>query len=127
VHTLLRRQASAEQPFWDPACDIIDLGQKPAFDAVIHMVINNSDVKGPVNLVSPYPVTNSRFTQTLGRSLRRPTPFPFPARLARLVLGEMADALLLASTRVKPQKLQDAGYAFRHPDLDSALQSLVGS
>ena len=94
---------------------------------IIHLIINNSDIKGPVNLVSPHPVTNAQFTRTLGRVLRRPTIFPLPAGLARLIIGEMADALLLTSTRAKPQKLIDAGYVFRHPDLDSALQTILGA
>jgi uncharacterized protein len=93
---------------------------------IVHLIINNSDIKGPVNVVSPHPVTNSQFTQALGHVLKRPTPFPLPAGLARLLIGEMADALLLASTRAQPKKLTDAGYVFRYPDLDSALQTILG-
>ena len=81
---------------------------------------------GPVNVVAPNPVTNAEFTRTLGRVLARPTLFPVPAPLARLALGEMADALLLASARIVPQRLQETGYVFRHPELEGALRHLLG-
>jgi uncharacterized protein (TIGR01777 family) len=82
-------------------------------------------IQGPVNIVSPSPVTNLEFTKTLGRVLSRPTVFPLPAFAARLALGEMADGLLLASTRVVPAKLAAAGFAFRHADLEPALWYLL--
>ncbi len=75
----------------------------------------------PVNAVAPNPVTNHEFTKTLGRVLRRPTVFPMPAFAARLAFGEMADGLLLASTRVEPKRLMDAGFRFRFPELEGAL------
>lgn len=84
-------------------------------------------LSGPVNLVSPNPVTNSEFTKALGRALHRPTMIPMPAFAARLAFGEMADELLLASTRVEPRKLQASGYAFRHPTIDQALAEILGS
>lgn len=93
---------------------------------VIHLVMQNDKIAGPVNLVSPQPVTNAQFTQALGKVLGRPTVFPLPAAVARLVIGEMADALLLTSARVQPKKLIDLGYAFRHPDLDTSLEALIG-
>ena len=68
--------------------------------------------------MAPAPVTNREFTKTLGRVLRRPTLFPLPGFVARVVFGEMADALLLASTRVKPANLLGSGYAFRHGSLE---------
>ncbi len=80
---------------------------------------------GPVNTVSPRPVTNDEFTKTLGRVLRRPTIAAMPAFAARLVFGEMADALLLSSQRVEPKRLLASGYRFRHPDLEPALRHLL--
>jgi len=80
---------------------------------------------GPVNAVAPHPVTNAEFTRTLGRVLRRPTIFPMPGFAARLAFGEMADALLLASQRVQPVKLQSSGFQFRHPELEGALRELL--
>jgi hypothetical protein len=92
--------------------------------AILHC-IEAGTLHGPVNAVSPSPVTNLEFTKTLGRILSRPTIFPLPAFLARLALGEMADELLLASTRVDPVKLRNTGFAFQHPDLHSALSAVL--
>lgn len=92
--------------------------------AILH-VLEADHVQGPVNVVSPQPVTNRDFVRTLGRVLRRPTWLSLPAPIARLALGEMADALLLASTRVVPRVLVDTGYRFAHADLETALRRLV--
>lgn len=91
----------------------------------IHFALTNESLHGPVNAVAPNPVTNREFTHTLGRVLSRPTLFPMPAFAARLVLGEMADALLLASARVEPAQLLASGFTFRHPDLEAALRALL--
>jgi uncharacterized protein (TIGR01777 family) len=93
---------------------------------VIRFALESAALKGPVNTVSPNPVTNREFTKALGTALRRPTLFPMPAFAARLVFGELADALLLSSARVEPLKLTRAGYPFRHPELQSALAHLLG-
>jgi uncharacterized protein (TIGR01777 family) len=92
----------------------------------MHHALITEILHGPVNLVAPHPVTNQEFTKTLGKVLRRPTRFSLPALVARLVFGEMADALLLASTRVAPARLQAAGYTFRYPELEEALRHLLG-
>jgi uncharacterized protein (TIGR01777 family) len=92
--------------------------------AIQHAVATDS-VQGPVNVVGPVPVTNSEFTKTLGRVLGRPTVLPMPAFAARLAFGEMADELLLASTRVEPRKLQESGFQFRHAGLEDALRSAL--
>jgi len=81
--------------------------------------------EGPVNLVSPQAVRNVEFTKTLGRVLKRPTIVPAPAFGLRLAFGEMADALLLSSTRVVPQALTATGYQFRQPELEAALRHLL--
>lgn len=91
----------------------------------IEFALQNSTLEGPVNTVAPEPVTNKQFTKALGRALWRPTLLPLPASTARMFLGEMADELLLASTRAIPAKLEKAGYRFKHPDLKSALKSLL--
>jgi uncharacterized protein len=90
---------------------------------VVLFAIENPDLQGAVNAVAPNPVTNLEFTKTLGRVLSRPTIFPLPAFVARLALGEMADELLLASTRVEPAKLQAAAFKFTHPTLAPALRA----
>jgi uncharacterized protein (TIGR01777 family) len=83
-------------------------------------------LRGPVNAVAPHPVRNREFTKTLGRILARPTIFPMPAFAAQLAFGEMADDLLLSSTRVEPARLSAAGYNFRYPSLEGALRHLLG-
>lgn len=92
---------------------------------IIEFIINNDSVSGPVNAVSPNPVTNKEFTKALGAVLSRPTLFPLPKFLANLVLGEIADELLLASARVAPEKLNTMGYAFKYPALDAALRHIL--
>jgi len=91
-----------------------------------HHVLSRDSLDGPVNVVAPSPVTNLELTKTLGKVLSRPAVFPMPALVARLVFGEMADELLLASARVEPRKLLAAGYAFQHPQLEGALRHLLG-
>lgn len=96
-----------------------------AAGAVDHCIMTDG-LSGPVNAVAPRPVTNEEFTKTLGHVLRRPTVLPMPAFAARLVLGEMADDLLLASARVVPRQLERTGYVFRQPELESALRHVLG-
>lgn len=91
---------------------------------VIKFCIEHDEISGPVNGVSPAAVTNLEFTKTLGKVLGRPTIFPLPGFVAKFVLGEMADELLLVSSRVRPKKLMDAGYQFVYPSLERALNGL---
>jgi uncharacterized protein (TIGR01777 family) len=93
--------------------------------SAMKFVLENDSLCGPVNLVSPHAVTNYEFTNTLGKVLSRPTIFPMPAFAARLALGEMADGLLLASTRVVPTKLKEAGFQCAYPQLEPALRHLL--
>lgn len=97
-------------------------------DAVgaVHFALTRESLRGPVNAVAPNPVTNREYTHTLGKVLSRPTIVPVPAFAARLAFGEMADALLLSSTRVEPRVLQEAGYDFRFAGLQDALRHLLG-
>lgn len=92
---------------------------------IIEQALTNVYYTGPINVVTDNPVTNKTFTKTLGTVLHRPTLFPMPAFLARLVFGEVADALLLSSCRVKPQKLIDLGYKFRFPMLQEGLKNAL--
>jgi len=93
---------------------------------VIYHALLTPSLQGPVNAVSPHPVTNRQFTRILGKVLRRPTLLALPAFAARLAFGEMADALLLASARVEPTRLLETGFAFRYPELEGALRHLLG-
>ena len=93
-------------------------------EAVVHILSENK-ISGPVNMVAPAPVTNAEFTKILARHLGRPAFFTVPAFILRLVAGEMAGPLLLASARVKPAKLMASGFQFRHPDLKIALTHIL--
>ncbi len=83
----------------------------------------NEPVSGPVNLVAPNPVPNREFTEALGKALRRPTVFSIPRTAINLLFGEMGRESMLASTRVRPGRLDKAGFAFRHPELEPALKT----
>lgn len=88
----------------------------------IRFLLTADQVDGPVNLVGPGPVRNAEFSTVLGRVLHRPALFPAPAFGIRLILGEFADEGALASQRVIPERLSEAGYQFQHPDVESALR-----
>ena len=92
---------------------------------VLQHLLEHAELVGPVNAASPTPVTNAELTKTLGRVLRRPTLLPVPRFALRIALGEMADAVL-ASARLRPQRLADSGYAFRFPELEGALRHVLG-
>ena len=85
----------------------------------------NATLTGPVNVVAPQPATNAEFTKVLGSVLHRPTIFPMPAFMARLVLGEMAEALILSSARVLPGILQERHFEYRNPTLEEALRAAL--
>lgn len=95
-----------------------------ALGAIRH-AIETPSLSGPANAVAPNPVTNTEFTKILGRVLGRPTILPMPAFAARLALGEMAEHLLLASTRVEPRRLLETGFVFKLPELEGALRHLL--
>jgi len=91
----------------------------------IRFALENANVRGPLNVITPQPVQNVAFTQELARAMHRPALFPAPSFALRLALGEMADALLLSSQRALPRKLQQLGFSFRHPDLKAALNAIL--
>ena len=91
----------------------------------LRMTVENNSARGAINIVAPQPVQNSEFTQILARAVHRPALFPAPSIALRFALGEMADALLLSSQRVVPQRLEKLGYQFLHPDLTSALAAVL--
>jgi len=100
-----------------------------ALDDVVGSIVHaltNETVEGPVNVGSPNPMTNAGYTKVLGKVLGRPTVLPLPAPVIRVMLGEVADSLLLASGRMRPAKLEATGYEFRYPQLEGALRHLLG-
>ena len=92
--------------------------------ALLHCV-EHEKCEGVFNLVAPEPVTNAKFTATLGKVLHRPTFMSQPVFLMKVLFGEMVEALLLSSTRVEPQKLLKSGYRFLYPELEGALGHLL--
>ena len=96
-----------------------------AIGIIYHAIVTDT-LKGPLNVVSPDPVTNLEFTKTLGKVLNRPTILSIPSFLLKSIFGEMADETLLASARVEPSKLLLTGYEFQYPGLENALRHLLG-
>lgn len=96
-----------------------------AVGAIQHALATEA-LQGPANAVAPQAVTNQEFTKALGTVLGRPTVLPMPAFAARLMFGEMADEVLLASAHVQPTKLLSTGYVFRYPNLGVALRHVLG-
>lgn len=99
-----------------------------ALDDVIgalNFALAHESMKGPVNFVSPNPVTNAEFTKALGKALSRPTLFPIPAFGIRLLFGEMGETLLLGGQRVAPAELKASGYKFKYSQLAAALPDIL--
>ncbi len=93
--------------------------------ALVLLLLARRDLDGPFNATAPKPVTQAVFSRTLATRLHRPALLNLPAGLLRVLLGEMS-ALLLTGQRVHPQRLLEAGFHFRYPTLDEALQAILG-
>jgi uncharacterized protein (TIGR01777 family) len=94
-------------------------------DAIL-FAMRRDDLQGAVNAVAPEPLRNADFTRALASALRRPAVLPAPAFALRAAMGEMAGALLLASSRVRPERLAQAGFVWKFPRLPEALADLLG-
>jgi uncharacterized protein (TIGR01777 family) len=92
--------------------------------SAIYHVAMKDQIQGPVNFAAPEPVTQGQFSDALAKALHRPAFFHLPAWLLRLILGEMAEELLLVSQGVYPQLLLESGFRFHYPDLDSYISSI---
>lgn len=92
--------------------------------AALRHILENPSLSGPVNLTAPEPVTNREVTAAMGRALHRPTPFPAPAPVLRIVLGEFAGDVL-GSQRVLPARLLDSGFRFAFPGIDDAIRAAL--
>jgi hypothetical protein len=90
----------------------------------VDFLIKNSDISGAVNVTSPYPIRNRDLNRVLGKTLHRPT-FRVPAFMLRIVLGQMADELMLSSIRAVPDKLESGRFEFEYPFFDKAIQRLT--
>jgi len=93
---------------------------------LVRWTIRTADLSGPINATAPVPVANREFARTLGRVIGRPALMPAPAFALRLMLGEMADALLLSGQRVVPAKAERHGFTFRYARLEDALRAIFG-
>lgn len=93
---------------------------------VIDHVIHEEKLEGPINAVAPYPVTNQEMTKILGDVLHRPTFLAMPDFIVEWVFGEMGKEVLLSSARVRPKKLEEAGFQYAYPHLEGALRRLLG-
>ncbi len=92
--------------------------------AIMFEAMENTNLRGPINAVSPNPITNRDFTRALATTLHRPALLSVPAFALKVVLGEFAN-VALSSQRVLPEVLQQAGYTYRFPELDGALRNLL--
>jgi uncharacterized protein len=104
--------------YW-PWIAIDDIGP-----ALMH-VLERPELSGPVNFVAPEQVTNGELTDAIAAVVHRPSLLRLPGFAARLAPGGMADEMLLSSARVVPRKLEESGYAFRHPRLKPALKAML--
>lgn len=93
--------------------------------SIFIFAIDKETLTGPVNAVSPNVVTNKEFTKTLGKVLSRPTLFPLPGFAAKLLFGEVADAVLIHGRHVVPKKLIDSEFTFDYPYLEQSLKHLL--
>jgi uncharacterized protein (TIGR01777 family) len=100
------------------------IGIDDLLGAMLHC-LTKEELSGPVNFVSPTPVSQGEFTRLLAKKVGRPALCPLPAPLLKLAFGEMAKELLLSSQKVKPQKLLNTGYLFRYADLQTALDFVM--
>lgn len=91
----------------------------------IDFLISRQDCQGIFNFTAPHPVRNREFTRTLGKVLHRPSFLAVPSLVLKILLGEMAEQLILSSQRALPERLKDAGFTFRFPHLEEALQDLI--
>lgn len=97
--------------------------REDAVGAVVH-ALEHRDLSGPVNVVSPHPVSMKDFCSALGRVMKRPSWLPVPAFVLRSLMGEAA-RVVLEGQRALPRKLMDAGFKFKHPEVEKALQDIL--
>jgi len=90
----------------------------------IHFLLERPDLDGAFNLASPNPLQNAAFMRALGAAIHRPSWLRVPAFVLKALLGEMAEELVLSGMRVRPQRLLEAGFEFRYPDIESALHEI---
>jgi uncharacterized protein (TIGR01777 family) len=118
-------------PFWFGAGGPVGSGRqywpwihRDDWVALVQWAIATPSVSGAVNATAPHPVTNTEFARALGRAMHRPSFMPAPAFALKLLLGEMAEGLLLSGQNAVPAKAERAGFSFRYPDVNDALRAI---
>jgi uncharacterized protein (TIGR01777 family) len=118
-------------PFWVGAGGPLGSGRqycpwihRDDWIALVRWAIGDAAAEGAINATAPHPLTNAAFAQALGRAMHRPALLPAPAFALRLLLGEMADALLLSGQNAVPAKATQGGFRFRYEQVDDALAAL---
>jgi uncharacterized protein (TIGR01777 family) len=91
---------------------------------LVRWAIDTASVSGPINATAPHPVTNAEFTRALAAAMHRPAVVPAPAFALRILLGEMADGLLLSGQNAVPAKALRMGFTFEYPELAPALAGI---
>jgi len=91
----------------------------------VDFLLDHDELSGPVNFTAPNPVRNAEFSSVLGKVLHRPSVVAVPAPILKLTTGQMADEMILASTRALPARLSAAGFEFRYPEVEGALRHLL--
>jgi len=91
----------------------------------VHYLVDDNSLSGVFNLTAPGTVSNTQFTQTIGKVISRPTLFSLPAFVVKTIFGEMGERLLLMGQSVVPHNLLQAGFSFDFPDLDGALTDIL--
>ncbi|HUL20537.1 MAG TPA: TIGR01777 family oxidoreductase [Thermodesulfobacteriota bacterium] len=104
---------------WFSWVHIKDLAEAFAF------LIKHPEISGPVNVCAPNPVRNKDLAKALGKALHRPSFMPAPGFMVKIVLGEFG-SVILKGQRVIPKRLLDSGFAFQYPDINKALQGILG-
>ncbi len=118
-------------PFWFGAGGPVGSGRqywpwihRDDWIGLVQWAIASPGVRGAINATAPHPVTNAEFARALGRAMHRPSFMPAPAFALRLLLGEMADALLLSGQNAAPDAATRAGFSFRYADVNDALRAI---
>jgi uncharacterized protein len=118
-------------PFWFGAGGRVGAGRqcwpwihRDDWVAMVRWAIEMPGIGGAINVTAPHPVSSRTFARALGRAMHRPAFVPAPAFALRLLLGEMADALLLSGQNAVPAKAERAGFQFKYRDVDQALRAL---
>ena len=121
-------------PFWFGAGGPVGSGRqywpwihRDDWIALVRWAVASPAATGPLNCTAPNPVTNGEFARALGRAMHRPAFLPAPAFALRLMLGEMADALLLSGQRAVPRRAERGGFTFTYARVDDALQAILGT